>query len=108
MGVDVNTPGVADKPSTMVRSQYLVIFLTSSFRVDSLFTSMRRSSRTPSMPGRHSSNTLSMDSKASRQVAKDAIVESRDAAVESSLCSSPSKRFSWVAKRLSSLARSAF
>lgn len=93
-GVVTNTPGIADGPSTNERSMYLEIFPTSSLSVESLLTSRRRSSMTPSTPGRHSSNALDTDSKASRREEDDAVVESSLVAVESSFFSRPSKRFS--------------
>jgi hypothetical protein len=84
-GAGANTPGVADGASTIERSQYFVIFPTLSFSVASLCTSSFRSSTTPSMLGRHSSNPLVADSSASRREA--------DAAEEvSSLRSMVSKR----------------
>ena len=86
-GAAAITPEVADGPSTMERSMYLEIFPTSSLRVASLVISRRRSSMTPSTPGRHSSNTLAVDSKASRQVEDYATVES-------SFRSRPSNRLS--------------
>jgi hypothetical protein len=86
-GAAANTPEVADSVSTIDRSQYFVIFLTSSFKVASLLTSIFRSSTTPSMLGRHSSNFLAADLTALRRVV-DATV------VESSLRSMVSKHFS--------------
>jgi hypothetical protein len=86
-GAATNTTGVADDTSTIDRSEYFVIFLTSSFKVASLLTSIFRSSTTPSMLGRHSSNSLAADSSVSRRVVDAAVVES-------SLHSMVSKRFS--------------
>lgn len=86
-GAGANTPGVVVRASTIEHSQYLEIFPTSSFRVASLFTSIRRSSTMPSMLGRHSSNTLVADSNVSRWVVEEV-------AVASSLRSRPSNRLS--------------
>ena len=96
--IDVNTPGVTDGASTMVRSMYLEIFPTSSFREERCLTSTRRSSMKPLTLGRHSSNERAALSKASS-------LDEEESVEALSRRSRPSKR---AAMRLSISSRRSF